>query len=72
MGDAFVTQVQLSVAAARENPARFARTDRGWQYIRVARFPYIVLFEVQDEQILFLGALHTARSMKKWREQRLD
>jgi len=42
----------------------------------VKRFPYIVLFDVTflfdvtESELLFLGVLHTARSIEKWREER--
>jgi hypothetical protein len=50
-------------------PERFAVSPCGCRYIRIPRFPYVVLFDLVREELLMLGVLHTARSMDKWRER---
>lgn len=53
-------------------PNRFTSLAGGIRYARVQRFPYIVLFDSDDEELRLLGVLHTARSIEKWREQRVE
>ena len=72
LGDAFVDLVRTSVEEAIANPQQFAITIAGCRCIRIPRFPYVVLFEQTNTELLMLGVLHTARSMEKWRERLSD
>ncbi len=71
LGGAFTNIVRSTVEKVIGDPGRFALAKIGCRYARVLRFPYIVLFDVVDDELLVLALLHTARSDKKWRE-RLD
>ena len=70
LGDAFATNVFIAAESIISDPDRFALTANGLRYLRVQRFPYVVLFSVTDKELLILGALHTARSIEKWRKKR--
>ena len=69
LGDAFVNLVQQTTADVISDPERFAISPSGCRYARVPRFPYVVLFDLANQDLLLLGVLHTARSMEKWRER---
>jgi len=70
LGDAFVSLVHECVEKVIEQPKRFGFSLAGTRYIRVPRFPYVVLFDAEDEEeIRILAVLHAARSMQKWRER---
>jgi hypothetical protein len=69
LGDAFINMARSGVAKIVSNPDRFALAEGGCRYVRLERFPYVILFDVVDDEVLFLGVLHTARSMEKWRER---
>jgi hypothetical protein len=70
LGDAFAANVRAATELVIADPERFGRTDLGLRYARVERFPYLVLFDVTDSELLLLGVLHTARSIEKWRRDR--
>lgn len=72
LGDAFVDEVRQRVQSVMDDPARFATTDSGCRYVRLKRFPYVVLFDVTDLDLRLLGVLHTARSIVKWRKRLHD
>lgn len=72
LGDAFVEVARQCTADVIANPERFAKSATGCRYIRLPRFPYILLFDWVDDELLMLGVLHTARSMEKWRERQQD
>lgn len=69
LGDVFVELVSQSVAEIIADPGRFAIGPTGCRYVRVPRFPYVVLFEPVNDELLMFGVMHTARSMEKWRER---
>jgi hypothetical protein len=69
LGDSFTTVVRQRVDDVIAHPLRFSKSDAGCHYAQIRRFPYVVLYDVTDTEILMLGVLHTARSMEKWRER---
>lgn len=70
LGDAFVEAARISTENAINFPERFATSSSGCRYVRLERFPYVVLFDLIGEEILMLGVLHTARSREKWKQRR--
>ena len=72
LGDAFVEVVRRGVSDVVGNPDRFALSTAGCRYTRLPRFPYVILFDVAENELLLLAVLHTARSMEKWRERVVD
>lgn len=72
LGDAFVEVVRQCTADVMADPQRFAKSPTGCRYIRLPRFPYVLLFDLLGDELLMLGVLHTARSMEKWRERQQD
>jgi hypothetical protein len=69
LGNAFVEVVREAVSGVIDNPDRFASSPAGCRYVRLRRFPYVVLFDVAGNELLLLAVLRTARSMEKWRER---
>jgi len=69
LGVAFVSLVRECVEDLLLVPGRFAEELPGVRYARLRRFPYVVLFDLTDTELLILGVLHTARSSEKWRER---
>ncbi|NQU20859.1 MAG: type II toxin-antitoxin system RelE/ParE family toxin [Candidatus Nealsonbacteria bacterium] len=69
LGDAFVEVVRQRTGDVIADPERFGRSPTGCRYIRLPRFPYVLLFDLVEDELLMLGVLHTARSMEKWRER---
>jgi hypothetical protein len=68
----------LSKSCARastiSSPTRiaYALSSVGCRYIKLRRFPYVILFDVTDDELLMVGVLHTARSPEKWRDRLAD
>ena len=72
LGDRFVELVRQCATDVIANPERCAKSQSGCRYIRLRRFPYVLIFDFVNEGLLMLGVLHTARSMEKWRERQQD
>lgn len=69
LGDDFVTKTRQCVDRILEKPERFGRLPSGNHYAQIKRFPYIVLFDFNDDELLMLGVTHTARDPEKWRKR---
>jgi len=72
LGETYVQSVRVCVEQVIKDPDRFALASAGCRYLRLRRFPYVVLFEVANQELLLLGVLHTARSIDKWRDRQVD
>lgn len=70
LGDSFTSNVKLTVGAVLNDPTRHSPSPLGVYYYRVDRFPYYVLFDLYDREILILGVLHTSRSIPGWLKTR--
>lgn len=70
LGGVFSGKVKIATEAVLRHPERFVATNAGLRYVRVKRFPFIVLFHADDTEVLLLGVLHTARSIEKWKVSR--
>ncbi len=62
-GESFATNVGIAVDAVLNDPTRHSPSPLGVYYYRVNRFPYYVLFDVFNQEILMLGVLHASRSV---------
>src|SRR5688572_2093678 len=69
LGDVFVDLVAQCVAEIIAAPECFGVGPTDCRYARIPRFPYVVLFDLIDDELLMFGVLHTARSIEKWRER---
>lgn len=72
LGDRFVESVRESVNKVIENPERFSVSPAGLRYVQTRHFPYVILFDVIDDDLVLLTVIHTARSPEKWRERSTD
>jgi hypothetical protein len=72
LGREFVEKVRERVNQVIAEPERFGTLSPGCRYVRLAKFPYVLLFQLLHDDLVFLGVLHTARSPEKWRERQQD
>lgn len=60
LGEEFIEAGIGEILAA---PSRFA-THEGVRYAQLARFPYIILFHVDEFGVLILALTHTSRAIR--------
>ena len=66
LGERFALAVEEAVDGLANNPLQFAVVHRGRRRAGVRRFPYGIIFEVQERQILVIACFHAKRSPKRW------
>ncbi|HKO98456.1 MAG TPA: type II toxin-antitoxin system RelE/ParE family toxin [Pyrinomonadaceae bacterium] len=66
LGSAFLEQLRLIYRRISENPNGYEEQRSGIRRGLMRQFPYAVYFSVEDETILILAVLHTARAPAKW------
>jgi hypothetical protein len=72
LGKTFIEQVESRIAEVVADPQRFAKLPAGCRYVRIPRFPKVVLFDATGEEVLFPGVMFTARSEEKWKERQTE
>ena len=66
LGQEFLEQLRLVYRRILENPLAYEEQRSGIRRGLMRRFPYAVYFSVEDETILILAVLHTARDPAEW------
>ncbi len=72
LGADFVERVRRSVDLLIADPERRSPAEFGVRYWSVERFPYVVFYEINDFEVLILGAMHSSRESTKWLGGRLS
>ncbi len=71
LGADFYECVNEAISAIAQEPLRFPVYEgrplkREFRRARVARFPYIVIFEIQQNETIVIAVAHTSRSPDYW------
>jgi mRNA-degrading endonuclease RelE of RelBE toxin-antitoxin system len=69
LGDRFRAAVDGAFDAIEKSPelSPFAFRDLNVRFYRLRRFPYLILFQVEESAIVVIGVRHGASNPEKWR-----
>lgn len=69
LGAEFVRETIAAIGTLSNNPlgyrVRHKRRNVRWKLM--SKFPYRVVFRVQDDRITIIGVIHSARHDRQWR-----
>ena len=71
LGNRFRASVRARIETITERPASFGRVHEQLRVAMVDRFPYVVLFEYDEEIVAILGVFHAASARGSWFERSL-
>jgi toxin ParE1/3/4 len=71
LGDDFFGTVEQQLERIVANPAQYQVRYRGVRRAVMRRFPYAVLYLVEDQVVIVLAIEHQARDPERWK-QRLE
>jgi plasmid stabilization system protein ParE len=66
LGLEFLEQLRLVYGRIRDNPLGYEEQRSDIRRGLMRQFPYAVYFSIEDETILILAVLHTARDPAEW------
>ena len=68
LGDAFITDINLTLQLIAANPQMFASWPGAGTGIRraVSKFPFVIAFEMEPDRILVLAIAHGKRRPLYW------
>ena len=69
LGEQFALAVNAAIEAIAENPLRFPVIYRNRRRAGVRRFPYGIIFELQEHRIVVIACFHGRRNPKRWQSR---
>jgi len=66
VGDNFLEKIEETVAFILRYPTMFPVTIRNIRKAVVHKFPYLILYFIEDENIFVLSIFHTKQDPQKW------
>ncbi|MCA1805651.1 MAG: type II toxin-antitoxin system RelE/ParE family toxin [Xanthomonadaceae bacterium] len=67
LGFDFLAVVERVLESIQDNPLRFPVMYRKVRRALVSRFPFGIFFVTEEERVVVLAVMHTARDPAKWR-----
>ena len=71
LGNRFRASVRNRIERITERPDSFGRIHQQLRAAMVDRFPYVILFEHENESVAILGIFHAASDRGRWFERSL-
>ncbi len=69
LGEQFALAVDAAVEAVANNPRRFPVVYRNRRRAGVRRFPYGIIFELQEHRIVVIACFHGRRNPTRWQSR---
>jgi plasmid stabilization system protein ParE len=70
VAQAFIDAVEDAIYRIRESPNRWTIVDEDVRRCLTQKFPYGILYTVEQEYILILAVMHCSREPKYWKNRR--
>lgn len=69
LAQAFINAVEDAVNRIRESPTRWQIIDEDVRRCLTRRFPYAILYTIEEDYILILAAMHCSREPGYWKNR---
>ncbi|MCP4113301.1 MAG: type II toxin-antitoxin system RelE/ParE family toxin [Desulfobacteraceae bacterium] len=71
LGYDFLLQVEAGLRFIEKNPLTFPKIYQGTRRYLVSRFPYKIIYRVEDSKVVVLGVVYGGRD-PKWIKKRIN
>ena len=69
LAQAFINSVEETIFRIIESPTRFPIIDEDVRRCLTRKFPYGILYTIEDDYILILAVMHCSREPGYWQER---
>ncbi len=70
IAQAFIDAVEETVSRIRETPTRYSIFDEDIRRCMTRKFPYSVLYTIEQDSILILAIMHFSRKPGYWKNRK--
>ena len=70
VAQAFINAIEDTVDRIRESPTRYIAVDDEVRRCMTRRFPYGILYTIEQDYILILAVMHCSREPGYWKNRR--
>lgn len=70
VAQAFINAIEDTVYRIRESPASYAAIDEDVRRCMARKFPYGVLYTIEQDYILILAVMHCSREPGYWKSRK--
>jgi plasmid stabilization system protein ParE len=68
LGFDFIAEVRAAIRRILANPQAWQPLDHKFRRCRTARFPYGIIYSIENDQVLVVSVMHLHRHPKTWRK----
>jgi plasmid stabilization system protein ParE len=69
LGSEFYSEVEYAIERIVENPLQYRVIDEDIRRCLTKRFPYAILYSIEDHYILILAVMHCSREPSYWKHR---
>ncbi len=69
LGKRFLKNVSLEMKIVKNNPISFQIRYDKTRVVLINKFPYLIHYEIIDNEILIKAVIHTSRDNKNWKNK---
>ncbi|MFN7675366.1 type II toxin-antitoxin system RelE/ParE family toxin [Flavobacterium sp.] len=69
LGKRFLKNVSLEMKVVKSNPISFQIRYDTTRVVLIKKFPYLIHYEIIDNEILIKAVIHTSRDTKNWKNK---
>lgn len=64
LGDLFLSELSRCYTKLEKNPLFYQKLKKNYRHLVLSKFPYVLIFELIENDIIIFAVFHTARSPK--------
>ena len=64
LGEVFLSELHTCFKKIESNPKLFGKIKKNFRQIKLKRFPYVIIYEVIETEVVVFVVFHTSRNPK--------
>jgi toxin ParE1/3/4 len=64
LGNLFLAELSRCYTKLEKNPLFYQKLKKNYRHLVLNKFPYVLIFEVIEDEIIIFAVFHTARNPK--------
>ena len=65
LGYELIEEVQIGYEKICNSPQHYSAINNTYRKLKINRFPYLIIFEIEDITVIVVSILHTSKNKKK-------